>query len=349
MALRGPAATPTTPGRPGSGQSTATDTDNVLMARAPVEEWLDLVEDGVVMVADTGLVEFVNAAAARLLEVNGEAARGKPLMAVVRDHRLEAACLAGEAVEITTRQRILAARGVPGGLILRDITEARRARDEARELLAVLSHELRTPATTIRSTLEALSGGDLPAPQRERFLAMANAETARLVRLLNDLTVDVKPPVLRSVPLRDAAERALALLAETMAERDIVAQADGIGAYTVLADNDKLLQSLVNLLENAALHGPSSARVELVARPSPGNPDLVEVAVRDQGEPLPAGRMAELFSPDARTRAVKARGTGLGLFIVRSIAERWGGYSWGRPLEDGNEFGFSVRLVAEGG
>ena len=77
---------------------------------------------------------------------------GLPLIAVLRDHRLEGAFLSGHAVELETRGRVLRASSAPGGMILQDLTEMRRAQENARELLAVLSHELRTPATTIRST-----------------------------------------------------------------------------------------------------------------------------------------------------------------------------------------------------
>src|SRR5699024_946892 len=97
------------------------------------------------------VVRFLNDAACEFLTVRREAALGMPALAVLRDHRLEQALLDHSQVELHTRQRVLLARGVPGGLIMQDVTESRRAREEARELLAVLSHELRTPVTSIRS------------------------------------------------------------------------------------------------------------------------------------------------------------------------------------------------------
>jgi signal transduction histidine kinase len=285
------------------------------------------------------VVRSINRAAATFLEVTAEQAVGLPLIAVVRDHRLERVRLDGQPGEIQTRRRTLTARAFPGGLLLHDRTALREAQNGARELLAVLSHELRTPVTTIRSALEALHY-DLPAEQRERFLLHAGTEAQRLARLLNDLTVDVTPPQLRRIALNEAVARVQLLLAGTFAERGIRLVAE-LADLTVLADLDKLLQVLINLLENAAVHGPAGKVVTLRAWSDPAE-GRVLVTVTDQGEPLPAASIEKLFEPNAQGPGVKARGTGLGLYIVRSIANRWGGRAWGRPLSHGNEFGFSV-------
>lgn len=301
-------------------------------------DFFDALSEGVIVVRE-GRVARLNAAAGRFLEVQPDQVVGTPLIGVLRDHRLEAVFLRGETAELETRGRILRASATPECLLLVDLTETRRAQEAARELLAVLSHELRTPATTIRSTLEALRY-PLAEAQRERFLGRAEAETERLVRLLNDLTVDVRPPKLRSLALRDVLSRALVLLHDTFLEHRVRLECD-VPPHNVLADEDKLLQVLINLLENAAIHGPDEATIFLSAEMEGA---WVRVSVRDEGEPLPQGSIERLFEPHSRGRRVKAKGTGLGLYIVRSIAQRWGGEAWGRPLESGNEFGFSVPL-----
>src|SRR5690606_39585180 len=100
---------------------------------------------------------------------------------------------------------------IESGLLLRDVTERRRAEEDARELLAVLSHELRTPVTSVRAVLDALAAD--PDPElAQRFLPRAIAEAERLTRLLDDLTVDVRPPRARRVPVAEVLERALVAL-----------------------------------------------------------------------------------------------------------------------------------------
>jgi signal transduction histidine kinase len=194
--------------------------------------------------------------------------------------------------------------------------------------------------TTIRSALEALAF-DVPPAQRARFLAHAEAEAERLVRLLDDLTVDVAPPHARSVPLRDVAGRVETLLARTLAERGVQVRSE-LPSGSAWADPDKLLQALLNLVENAAVHGPRGAEVRCTAEVDPAQPGWWRVEVLDRGGEVPAVEMESWFAPHARGDEATARGTGLGLYVVRSIAERWGGAAWGRRWAGGNAFGFTV-------
>ncbi|HKI56023.1 MAG TPA: ATP-binding protein [Trueperaceae bacterium] len=314
------------------------------MTRGPVAgigAWLDALDEGVVLMEE-GRVTLVNRAAARFLEVAPERAVGEPLIRVLRDHRLEDAVASGRTVELETRGRRLQAVPVEGALLLLDLTALRRAQEDARELLAVLSHELRTPVTAIRATLEALDD-DLPEALRRRFVRRARDESARLVRLLEDLTVEVRPPRERSLVLAEVVERAVAVVQPSLRAHAVRLSVDVPGT-AVWADEDKLLQVLINLLENAAVHGPDGGRVHLQASPAER---LVRLEVSDEGQPLDPSRVPQLFEPHARADGVKAKGTGLGLYIVRSIAERWGGQAWGGPAPDGagNVFGVSVPLA----
>lgn len=301
--------------------------------------WADALAEGVVWVVD-GRVTGLNRAAAEMLQVEAARVHDLPLIAVVRDHRIERAAEQGEAVEIATRGRRLVVVPFGGGLLLRDVTEARRTAEDARALLAVLSHELRTPVTTIRSSLEAL-GFDLPEAQRVRWLARAGAEAERLGRLLEDLTADVAPPRARSLALREVAAKVGELLAQPLAERRVTLRLD-LPSATAWADGDKLLQALLNLVENAVIHGPAGAEVRLTAVPDPAREGWWRVEVLDRGAPVAPEVMEGWFAPHARGAGATTRGTGLGLYIVRSIANRWDGEAWGRCWEGGNAFGFSV-------
>ena len=302
-------------------------------------EWLDDLREGVVLV-DEGVVTYLNAAAAELLHVERDRVAGRPLIGVARDHRIEAVALGGDPVEVEVRGRRIRVEPIHGGLSLVDVTRARQSEEDARELLAVLSHELRTPVTTIQSTIEALLEDDLPPALRERFLLRAEQESRRLVRLLADLTVDVSPPRSRSVHVPDVIERAIALLAPKIAERGVELRRAGT-PIDVWMDPDKVLQLVVNLVENAIVHGPAKSDIVIRTGPS-AEGDLGEIEVFDRGEPLPHDAFDALFVPHRRGDAASVPGAGLGLYIVRSIADRAGGRAWGRPTDDGNAFGVAL-------
>jgi two-component system, OmpR family, phosphate regulon sensor histidine kinase PhoR len=309
------------------------------MADDRLPAWADALAEGVLLL-DGDRVRALNRAAAEMLQVDARRAVGAPLIAVARDHRIERAAAEGVGVEIATRGRRLAVVPIEGALLLRDVTEARRAAGDARELLAVLSHELRTPVTTIHASLEALRF-DLPEAQRIRWLARAEEESARLGRLLSDLTIDVAPPHARSVELRALAGRVEALLAPRIADRGVVLTSD-LPAAHAWSDPDKLLQVLLNLVENAVLHGPVGAEVLLTAATDPERSSWWRVEVLDRGSAVAPEVMDGWFAPHARGAGATSRGTGLGLYIVRSIVERWGGVAWGRRWAEGNAFGFTV-------
>ncbi|UCH26675.1 MAG: hypothetical protein JSV66_03225 [Trueperaceae bacterium] len=300
------------------------------------------------MLIDDDRIRFINAYAAELLDVDADRVVGLPLIAVLRDHRLERAHLENTQVEVSTRGRRLHARPITGGLALRDVSALHENRNSSRELLAILSHELRTPVTTIRATIEALRL-DLPERERSDFLAQAESECLRLVRLLEDLTVDVKPPRERSVLLWEVCERAGAILTPLL-ERHRVSLEFDVGDVIVWADPDKVLQVVVNLVENAVIYGPDDARVTVSAELEPSQQDMVRIVVKDRGAPLTNEQMRRLFAPHVRGNSSIVPGTGLGLYIVRSIARKWRGEAWGTPLPDGNEFGvcIPVKIRASG-
>ncbi len=294
--------------------------------------------EGIILV-ERGRVVAINKTAELFLSLPGSVV-GSPLIGVLRDHRLEQAFTEQREVEVERAGRVLLAKPIHGGLALRDISAIKRSQETARELLAVLSHELRTPVTTIRATLEALQS-DLPDKLREKFLQRAQGEGDRLVRLLEDLTVDVRPPQYRRLVITEVMSRAVSLVQNKFSERQIELLQE-LQPLTVWADADKLLQVLINLLENAAVHGPSGKTVWL--KTYLATPGFAHVVVQDEGEPLAEDAFERLFEPHTRGLSVKSKGTGLGLYIVRSIAERWGGEAWGRPLPHGNEFGLSVQV-----
>jgi len=315
----------------------------------PGTAWWDFLTEGVVLLEGDRVLEL-NRAAATLLDVDPVRARGAAAISVLRDHRLEAMWRSGEGGELHLRTRTVAVTVTPFGLILHDETELRGEQEGARELLAVLSHELRTPVSIVRGVIEALEVGSgahgLAAGEARRFLARARSEAERLTRLLDDLTVESRPPRERSVPVAAVVGRAITLL-QPQLERSGATVTTEVGELVAWVDEDKLLQVVVNLLENAVLHGPAGGSVVVAAWRDDG---VARLEVRDDGEPLAAALVPGLFAPHAQG-GPKARGAGLGLYIVRSIAQRWGGEAWGGPYPApgpgarGNAFGVSFPLT----
>ncbi len=310
-------------------------------------DWFDSLEEGVVLF-EAGTVDRLNRAAASLLDVDPRLASGSRPIAVLRDHRLEAlaaAVMAGarpSAIEVDLNGRSVQAVPIDGGLLLRDRSVERQSERDAHELLAVLSHELRTPVAAIGAVLDTLAL-DLTQEQRDGFLARAGEEAARLGRLISDLTVEVRPPLHRSVSLQATVARAVAVTEPVRSRREVMVEAS-VPDVAVWVDADKLMQALVNLLENAAIHGPPEQVVDVVGEVVDS---LVRVEVRDRGTPLPPQVALSLFETTSHVSA-KAKGTGLGLRIVRSMARGWGGEVWAGPRSDGvvgNAFGFSVHLA----
>ena len=303
-------------------------------------ELLDALREAVVVIRD-GRVSFLNRAAAELLKVPAARAAGRPVIEVLRHHRLEQVALHGGETELEVGGRLVRARGQPGALILEDITDARRQETGLREVMAVLSHEFRTPVAAVKGLLEALQY-DLAPEQRARFLEIALGETDRLVRLVEDLTVGFRPTRERSFPVEDALGRVLGLVSRELIERDMSVRFAG-ERVLVRADPDKLAQVLINLVENAVRHGPSPGLVRV--RAEPAEPGRVAIVVRDEGAEL--ADYESLFEAHRRGPGATGPGTGMGLYIVRSIVNAWGGRVWARhgPHPDGahgNEFGFTL-------
>jgi signal transduction histidine kinase len=287
---------------------------------------------------DTDLqITELNVAAETLFQVPRDRAMDRLLIEVVRDHRLDRLALEGGEAELDWSGRFLRVRGISGDgaglLIIEDLTETRTRERELREVMAILSHEFRTPVTAIKGLLEALQS-DPPAETQERFLELSLNEVERLVRLSDDLTVGFRPQAQRSFPLSDAISRVLRLIEDELEKRHVTVMVEDAG-LVVHCDPDKLVQVLLNLLENALRHGPNPGEVHLTATLEDR---FVRVTVDDAGFELPT--YDHIFQ--AHRRGPNSNGSGMGLYVIRSIVTAWQGETWGRYSGIGNEFGFTV-------
>ncbi|WP_189102881.1 sensor histidine kinase [Deinococcus knuensis] len=301
--------------------------------------WMDALPQAVLLTR-AGLVTRVNASAVRLWGVPQERASGRPVLEVVRRHTLETLLERGGELELEVTGRTLRCTATRSGehtaLIVEDVTEHRRREAELREATAVLSHEFRTPVAALRGVLEALEY-DMPRDLSQNFVRQGLQETERLARLVEDLAVGFRPTRARTLPLAEAFTRAERLLSAELHARGAAVT---FGAdHLVRADPDKLLQVLLNLIENALKYGPAGpgTTIEVVTAE---RGTWVEVSVLDRGTPIPDTE--NLFRAHTRGRAATGQGSGMGLYIVRSIVQGWGGQAWAERRGDANAFCFTL-------
>ena len=219
--------------------------------------------------------------------------------------------------------------------------------------LSQISHELRTPMTSIRAFSEILREGDLPAPMVVNYATIIHDEAIRLTRLLDDLldlsvlesgTVQLN---LTMANLREMIDRALTAAAHTRPERVFVIHRDPVSEEIFLrTDGDRLTQVFINLISNARKYCDADApELRIAVRQRAGR---VTVDFIDNGSGIPAGKQGLIFEKFARlTDTTRAGGAGLGLAICREVMANLGGTIGYLPGQGGAAFRVTLPLRLE--
>ena len=220
-----------------------------------------------------------------------------------------------------------------------------------RQLLADVSHELHTPLTTIRGYIETLRMTDLPVSDadRARYLAVVDDEAVRLERLIGDV-LDLAKMEAGGQGLRKEAVSIESLWGRLSDRHGPAAAAAGVTLVfdepmlTVHADAGRLEQAISNLVGNAIRFTPAGGEVAISAHAVPTGG--VSIDVSDTGVGLSAEDQARVFDRFYKQDASRSRsGSGLGLSIVRAIAEAHGGSATVRSTP-GHGSTFSVTIPA---
>ncbi|HVD25715.1 MAG TPA: HAMP domain-containing sensor histidine kinase [Gaiellaceae bacterium] len=195
-----------------------------------------------------------------------------------------------------------------------------------RNFLMTVSHELRTPLTAIRGHVDALREGVAEDPaSRAASMDVIAAEAARLERLVGDVLdlakLDTRRFTLRNeeVDMGRLLEQAYTSFAEQARQRGIDYTSEIKARPVIVADGDRVLQIISNLLSNAFRWTPDGGRVELALEQENGD---VSVAVEDSGPGIPKDEQDRIFRPFFSR---DGGGTGLGLAIARELASAHGG------------------------
>src|SRR5215218_1177565 len=217
------------------------------------------------------------------------------------------------------------------------LLELRRVNKIRRDFVANVSHELKTPATSLRLLAESLVEILEEDPEQARFFAeQLKNETERLAQLITDLLDLARLESEEGIPnptpvdVRGVLMLVLSRLRPTARQKNITLTWKRSGStdvlYTVRGDETQLISMFTNLVDNAVKYTPHGGSVEVVAEP---NEREVVVRVSDTGIGIPEEKLSRIFERFYRVdkaRSKKTGGTGLGLSIVRHVAENHGGH-----------------------
>ena len=308
------------------------------------------VEDGLLIADPSGMITFANRSAGAIL---GTPARGmvgqnltqrlagfvdaETLARVVAEHghfEREIALRGLRPMHYTLRLAAVSADESSAGPVLgivaslSDVTRQHELQQTKNDVIALVSHEMRTPLTAIQGMTELLAAYDVePARRREMNLAI-NDEVKRLTRMITqylDITrLESGATEIRLSPVRVEAllERILILMDPVAAQHSIrLVREFSAGLPPVLADPDLISRAAENLISNAMKYSPDGTTVTVAARADEG---FVTIEVTDEGYGIPEADLARVFEKFYRVPRVQdagVPGTGLGLPMVREIAE----------------------------
>jgi len=304
--------------------------------------------EGVLAVDRDERILHLNHAAARLLDLAPEQARGRSIQEAVRNRDLQAfigTTLAGngpaegEIIIYGNEERFLQLHGtvltdstnhnIGALIVLSDITRLKRLETVRRDFVANVSHELKTPITALKGCVETLSDTRPMDPaENSRFLAMMTRQVERMEALVEDLLnlsriefdaehkrIALDPGVIGSVLQRVAQS-----FTATAAAKSISLAVECPAEITAPINAALLEQAVGNLLDNAIKFSANGTRI-LASGHLTGND--VEIQVTDQGPGIEKKHLPRLFERFYRVDQARSRtlgGTGLGLAIVKHIA-----------------------------
>jgi signal transduction histidine kinase len=197
----------------------------------------------------------------------------------------------------------------------------------ARAVVATVGHELRTPLASIRGYIETLLEGQLDAATARRFLETTQREALRLGRLVDgmlhfsmlDLTTRQEGG---SCNVVEQIEATIEMLAPLATARRVAIRTQLPAAAYARVDGDACVHAITNIVENAVKHGSASGTIEVSCV---CGERFVEVAVEDDGNGITGVERDAIFAIGVRGAAHSAPGSGVGLAVVKAIAERAGG------------------------
>ncbi len=329
---------------------------------------------GAILLDGEGKVEFVNRRVYEILKVSPAEAPLDRIVSMLCEHfdEKDRVCanvermLKGESFmepELTSGSRIYEVyfqfleeqnAAIPTAdrfILVYDVTETKLLERSKSELVAIASHQLRTPLTAMRGNVELLmdeSYGPLNVDQKE-LLSDMDISTNRLISMVNDMlditkiekgTLDMDP---EDVVLKEVIDSICEDFSDYARRREVVVSINVPKNISVFVDRSRVRQVLQNLIDNAIKYGGRPGKLEIEAML---DGDYALVTVKDNGIGIPKTEHSRIFGRFYRasnTSNSSSSGSGLGLYIVRSIVEQLGGKIWFES-DEGEGTKFSINL-----
>ena len=327
--------------------------------------------EGVIVLDNKARVVSVNHTVEAIFGIKKKETEGKLFLEVIRNNDIadeikkvlrDAGSVSKELALIWPVQKIFQVnvspiidKGTASGclLVIHDITEIRRLETMRRDFVANVSHELKTPLTSIKGFVETLLGGALDDKDNSRhFLEIIQEHADRLNGLINDLlelshieSREIKLDT-EKIELSALIERVISGFRSQLNKKSIKVENSISRELIVSADKDKLDQVITNLLMNAVKFNKDSGFIKIYSEIMQDN--QIKIVVEDSGLGIPAKDIPRIFERFYRVDKARSRqlgGTGLGLSIVKHIIELHGGKVGVESTEGlGSKFWFTLPI-----
>ncbi len=316
----------------------ASDSQELQRRNQTINAIMENMNEGMVLLNRYGSILAINKGAAKIFDI-GESVEGKTVLELWRDiefsDKVQKALEGGRSEMALSKSgkeyRVLISPVVNMGVIVffLDITEKSKAEKMRREFSANVSHELKTPLTSIYGNAEMLKEGVVKTEDQPEFYAKIMNEAARLIALIDDIIMlsELDEGKLRKsldeIDLADVAKECANALKQKADRHQVGVSVSGTG--WIRANRSLIYEMFYNLIDNGIKYSNAGGTVRVEVSQSAGR---VSVAVADSGigiAPEDLGRMFERFYRSDKSRSKKSGGTGLGLAIVKHIILAHGG------------------------
>lgn len=331
--------------------------------RRRLDSVLGNMSEGIIATNRHGVIDIVNNMAVDMLDYSNEEIIGENILALLEineDYNLRTLVEKNEGILIyfnseESEETILRAifsliqtdSGFVSGVVcvLRDVTEEERIERNRKRFVSNVSHELRTPLTSMRSYIEALIDGAWKDEElAPRFLEVAQSETDRMIRMINDLLhlsridsgkSELEKELIDITALFTQVLNRFEMLiqSEEHREKEYKIQKNVLKEATFVdIDADRIVQVLDNIMNNAVNYSPKGGTITCGMKIESG---YVIMSIKDEGIGIPEEDLKHIFTRFYRVDHARSRamgGTGLGLAISREVIEQHEGNIWAESM-----------------